>query len=551
MADDTRTGAPRRRWGDVRSRSIWRWQLILSACVVTLIVAIAVLDPSRFGRPSFFAGAVLLVVTTCGALLFPWHRVGQPTVALLPAVDIVVIGLMSAGGGAQLRYLWVLPIAWVATYYTLPWLIASVGLVAAALVADALGDTVTAAEAQRFFTVLLSLAFLGVTIHVGARRTRAYGLLLRRQFAQLDRTRRRAELQAQRTALLSNTLDTGLARIDRDGVMMDANTAFLRLFAAESIAGFTSTNVVEYDGFRGSALALERTALVRAARGERFDEKRVWLFTPDARWRALELSTRPVQAMHGEPASNLIIVHDVTAVLEAERARQTVTTVVSHELRNPLTAILGHTDLLQDRPDLPADVRRPLAVIDNAAQRMQRLITSTLDRFTDAGSGASDDVDLSRVVGASVEAFSPAATTSQVRITMRLEPDLLVTGDAFRLRQAVDNIVGNAVKYTTRGGRVTVTAAHEGTDVVVTVADTGIGMSEADRVRMFEPGFRSETARSSGIGGTGLGMGIVREIVDEHGGGVDVRSTLGRGTTARIVLPLRTPEVRTPEEETT
>lgn len=527
-----------RGWGDVRSRSIWRWQLILTATVVLLTATSAFLEPQRFTEPTFFVGAVGIVALTCVALALPWHRVHAPTIALLPLADIIAIGLLSVGSaGTPLRFLWVFPVAWIATYYTLPWLVGAIGLVGAILIVEAFGDPITATVTQRFLTVLLPLGFLGVTINLGTRRARAYGLLLRRQFAQLDRTRRRALMQAERTALLSDALEIGLARVDRDGVLVDANAAFLSLYGAENAASFTATTAVEYDDRRGTALDMNDTAFAHAARGERFNDRRVWLFTAAGRWHALDVSSRPVDTAPGESPSNLLVMQDVTTAVDADRERRMVNTVVSHELRNPLTAILGHTELLEDRDDLPAEVRRQLSVIDSAANRMQRLITSTLSEFTDAVGVEAGPVDIGRMIDASVQAFAPVAAAAQVQIDHDAGAVPTVVGDAFRLRQAIDNILGNAVKYTTRGGTVRVSTDTTDGDLVITVSDTGIGMSRDDLERVFDPGFRSDTARASGIGGSGLGMAITREIVAQHGGTVEVRSDLGRGTSVALTLP--------------
>ncbi len=530
-------------WGEVRSRSIWRWQLIFTASAVAILVAIALLEPRLFAHPRFGPGAVGLVVVTCAALVIPWHRLGPIAVLLLPVADIILIGMLSASGETRMALLWVFPIAWIATYYGMTWVIAGLGVIAVIITIDAFTAGLDPGQAQRVLIILLCLGFMGITIHVGSQRTRAYSRLLRRQSAQMDRTRRRAETQAQRTAVLANTLETGLARIDRDGVLLDANAAFLSLFGAEAIATFSPTGAVEYSAHRGVALAPDATFLARAARGERVDDERAWLHDAQGRWRALDVSMRPVVITGGEPPSNLIVVRDVTAAVQAEHERQTVAMIVSHELRNPLTAILGHTDLLLERDDLPEDVRRQLTVVDNAGQRMQRLITSSLQRYTsDAPELAA--VDLRPLVEASIVAFSPSATAAQVALTMDLGRATPVLADAFRLRQAVDNTLGNAVKYTGRGGTVHVSAAHTDTHVVLTIADTGIGMSPEDLERMFEPGYRSRSARDSGIPGTGLGMSVVKEIVDQHGGTLEVASALGRGTSVVMRLPRATEEER-------
>lgn len=522
-------------WGDLRTRSVWRWQLILAASAVAIIVMIPLLSPELFGNTRFLAGAVGVAAITAMTLLVPWHLTSTRVIAVVPLLDIVAIGLLSAGGDTRLALLWVFPIAWIATYYRFPWLIAALSVIAVVLLIDATLAGLSPTYAQRTLVMLLCLGFLGVTIMIGAQRTRAYSHLLRRQFDQLDRTRRRAEHDAQRIAVLSNTLETAIARIDRDGVLLDANAAFLGLYGATEIDTFTPTGAVEYRGYRGEPVGPDETLIARARRGERFYDHRVWLFDAQGRWHALDASTRPVPGAD-EPPNNLILAQDVTDAVRADEQRRTVSTVVTHELRNPLTAIVGHSDLLLERDDLPDDVREQIAQIDSAGQRMQRLITSALEPYGQAAPDQ-DRVDLGQLVTASIVAFEPTAEAAQVDLAAALDGAVSVVGDAFRLRQAIDNVVGNAIKYTARGGTVEVAVQHTADQGVVVVSDTGIGMTRQDLDRIFEAGFRSATARTSGIAGSGIGMSVVHDIVTGHGGALEVTSDLGRGTRVTVRLP--------------
>lgn len=542
-----------RQWGDVRTRSIWRWQLILAASTITVLGAFAILDAAIFTDPAFVAGAVAVPALTCVTLLVPWHLVPRWGVALLPLADIWAIALLSAGGQTRTALLWVFPVAWLATYYTLTWLGAGLGLIAAFLAADAFAADLAPAMTMRAVIILLCLGFLGVIIHSGEQRSRAFAMLLRRQFTQLDRTRRRAEEQARGTALLADSLETGIARIDRDGVLIDANRAFLSLYGAASIAEFTATGAVEYDDHRGQPLLPTQTLTARAATGEQFSERRVWLYDAHARWRALDLTTRPVSRGAETPESNILIVREVTDAVAAERERANMSTVVSHELRNPLTAILGHADLLLERDDLPPDVVRQLAVVQHAGERMERLVSSVLEGTLGADAVFAP-VDVVAVVEASALAFSPSAASAQVLLSHLMHPVEEIWGDAFRLRQAIDNVIGNAVKYTTRGGSVRIDVQTvEGEpgvpgSVTIEVADSGIGMSDEDRAHIFERGFRSDAARASAISGAGIGMSVVKEIVDQHGGTLQISSALGRGTQVLISLPRPLPTGDAPTE---
>lgn len=525
---------PRGHWGDPRTRSIWRWQLILAASSVAIIALIPLLAPETFGNARFVLGAIAIAVITAATLLVPWHRFGAAAVALLPMLDIGAIGLLSAGGDTRMLLLWVFPIAWLATYYSLAWLIAALSAMTVLLLIDATLAGLTPTHAQRILVVLLCLAFMGVTIQIGARRNHAFRLLLRRQYDQLDRSRQRAEHHAERIAVLSNTLETAIARIDRDGVLLHANRAFLELYGAQDVTTFTPTGAVEYHSHRGEPVSPDDTLIARARRGERFYDHRVWLFDAEGRWRALDVSSRPVP---DEQPSNLLLAQDVTAAVRADEQRRTVSAVVTHELRNPLTAIVGHTELLLERDDLPADVRAQLGVLEHAGRRMERLITSTLDADGQVAPELTL-LDLRPLVTASVHAFQPAAETAQVELTVDVDGAVPVIGDAFQLRQAIDNVVGNAVKYTARGGAVEVAARCRDTDGAIVVTDTGIGMAPQDRDKIFEPGWRSTTARSSGIAGNGIGMSVVHGIVERHSGRLEITTELGHGTCVTILLPL-------------
>ncbi len=160
--------------------------------------------------------------------------------------------------------------------------------------------------------------------------------------------------------------------------------------------------------------------------------------------------------MEDEPPSTLLIVHDVTDLIESENARERLFAIVSHELRNPLTAILGHVDLALEDPTLTQNTREQLEVIDSAGERMQYLISDilTASQREEAAASRPSLVDLHTIIAASMESFHPAAVLQGVRVSADLSGELPVTGDGFRLRQVIDNVLSNAIKYTPRDGTV-------------------------------------------------------------------------------------------------
>lgn len=258
---------------------------------------------------------------------------------------------------------------------------------------------------------------------------------------------------------------------------------------------------------------------------------------------ALTASTRELAHAPTEPETTLVVITDISDAVSADDARRTLARTVTHELANPLTAIIGYTDLLLAE-DLGARNHERLELIDAAGARMETLIAEVLQ--AGGRERVADEpwrrVDLGELVAASVESFAPAAAAGDVDIAFGGDEPAPVVADAFRLRQVFDNLISNAVKYTPRAGMVTVDVAP---DAAVTIRDTGIGIAAEDLPRIYDDYFRAETARESGRPGTGLGLGIVRSIVEQHEGSLDVASRPGAGTTVTVRLPLAQPEGET------
>lgn len=522
-----------------RTRSVWLLQLVLAASVVVTVLVVQALQPTLFGVWTFSAGVAVVIVLTAVALVVPWQKLPRSAVMLIPFGDLIGIGLLAFGSELRFGFFWVFPITWIATHFALAALVTALGSVGVIILIDATINGPNAFTAMRLIIVMLSLSFIGLTAFLTARQSRAFKQLLRRQASRLQGTLQRVSGQERRVSQMLNGLDTGIARLSATGEVLALNDTYVALYAIDRDEPKRPGGSVEYAALRGEPLPESDRPFVRASRGEQFDDERVWLFDPQGEWHALSTSARRLTPSTDEPESILLIVHDVTALIDAERARERLAAVVSHELRNPLTAIIGHAELAMDDENLPARTREQLAVIDNAGQRMQTLISEIL-RGAQADSRAAATTaaaDVRRILDASVQSFRPAAEGRRVTLAIDAPDEIPLHGDAFRLRQAVDNILSNAIKYTPGGGSVTITATSADDDVTIAIADTGIGIAADDIPRVFDPYFRTQAARESAATGTGLGMGIVRDIVEQHGGTLEVESEQGSGTTVTIVLP--------------
>lgn len=519
-----------------RTSSVWRWQLIFTGSIVSVTVAVAALLPGVFTHPLFVAGLALVIVVTLATFLIPWQRVRPGWIAVVPFVDLIAIALTAEVADLRIGFLWVIPVAWIATYYS-GWVVAAaVGTISVSLVAIAGAQGPIAEATMRVVVTMLALGFLGTSIRIGAVRGRAARRLLRRQSQQTRRAADRAAAHERRVTQIIDALDTALVAISAQGTIVKMNEAYRELYGRDRYGARLPAPAVEYDDHRGEPVAPTATTLARAARGERLDGERVWLYDASGRWRALQVTTQPIASVDEDGETTLLIIDDVTEQLEAGEERRKMAAIVSHELRNPLTAILGHVDLLLDRDDLPERVRRQLETVANASERMQRLVTSALE--STRPTVRPEPVDLSVLARAAAELFLPTAAAKNLTLAVVGMDALVVSGDAFRLRQALDNVLSNAVKYTPAGGRVSVRLgiADDGAAELL-VSDTGVGIAQEDLGRLFEPYFRASEAVRSGVPGTGLGLGIVREILTAHGGELCVTSERGIGTRVRMLLP--------------
>jgi two-component system, OmpR family, phosphate regulon sensor histidine kinase PhoR len=239
----------------------------------------------------------------------------------------------------------------------------------------------------------------------------------------------------------------------------------------------------------------------------------------------------------------VVVLHDVTELRRLERVRQDFVANVSHEFKTPLTAIQGFAEtLLAGAIDDPTNNRRFLEIIREHAARLARL-TDDLMKLARIEAGKLEvqfsPANLADVAEGCEETALMKANRKQIAFEMNVPATLpLVRGDANLLHEVLQNLLDNAVQYTHPGGKITVTAQPRERDVVVAVADTGIGIPLADQERIFERFYRVDAARSREAGGTGLGLSIAKHIVESHGGRIWVESEIGAGSKFSFSIPL-------------
>lgn len=255
----------------------------------------------------------------------------------------------------------------------------------------------------------------------------------------------------------------------------------------------------------------------------------------------LRFSVRPVR--REDTASAMVVIEDITQQKAAEEARHAFVAQATHELRTPLTNIRLYVETaIEDGEANPALRVQALNVINSESRRLERIVGEMLS-IAEIEAGAfklkADDVRLEQLFDVMKQDYQQQAQEKRIALTFVLPPKLpVIQADREKVAVALHNLIANALKYTLAGGSVTVRVEADEKQVTVSIADTGIGISDDDCLRIFDRFYRAKDGRVDTITGTGLGLTIAREVARLHGGDIVVESQLNRGSTFTLALPL-------------
>lgn len=525
-----------------RERTAALNQLLLGSVVFVLGVLIAI-GPFAGDMVLFFVGVVLIFVLTAAALVVPWNRLTYGWLALLPAMDIVAITLMQiAAPSSALGLLWIFPTTWLAGGFGL------LGLFAVIVANAGIISVLIAVSAQQvtYSELLLPLVLLAVaaTSHLNARRSDAQRSLLAKQAQLLRRVLERTRRQEQEVTEVLDAVDFGVIRIAADGKVAVTNEAHGRLQQAIRAEDDSNDDVPAFRDDGVTRLPGEELPFERALRGESFEEEVVWFGAEPGPRQALSITARRLTDPAGDDAGAVVVSRDITAELSALRARDELVASVSHELRTPLTSILGYLDLVIEDPELPERVRESLDIAERNAERLLKIVADILAASSSSSSSAELSltpqlIDASEVARAAVEGQRPRAESRGITLDVSgLEPAPM-WADPLRLRQIIDNLLANAIAYNHDNGSIFVGATSKDVWSWILVRDTGLGISEDDRARLFHRFYRAGGPRRTG---TGLGLAITRDMVRAQGGEIGLHSSLGVGSTFVVKLPASAPD---------
>lgn len=516
-------------------------QLPLVGMMAIVTVLMAVFYPELVVDPPFIMGLAILGGSVLMAGLVRWRDFPPRAVLLLPIIDIFAIGVARVGEAGRvdvLGLLVVFPTIWLANMDKErgAW-VATAGMAAVVLAPILFTDmTLTPVVWSKLILLPVTMAAVGLTISTITQRLEASG----------------AENRHQRELLHSilQAVDVGVVALDTRGQVVVTNdhelAARARLAAtalgesdasASAAEAMSRTPIYEPDGT--TPIPFAQRPLVRAVGGEYFTNSLYWDEIAGDKV-ARYATSGPVHNDAGEVVGCVLAFSDVTPLMKAAVAQSAFVAAVSHELRTPLTAILGYTDLLRERMEDDGGPPAPeLAVIERGAHRLRMVVEDLLAAASSDMSMTPVRLDLAEAIRSALVSMRPVAQNAGITLEHHVAGSVQAMLDPERFGQLLDNLLSNAIKYSPAGSTVGIRVRLDaGTkQVVVEVQDQGPGITAEDAELVFEPFYRSQSARESAVPGAGLGLSVARSIAERHGGSLRLQSSEGAGTTAQLRLP--------------
>ena len=526
-------------------------QLPLTVSALLATLAVLLVEPRiAVTSPHLLGGLAGILALTVAAGAVPWDRFPTIVYWILPLSDLVAIApFWSAARYALdgMSMLSAFPMVWLAWSGIRPVLALTLGFLGSAVVSwwpyvfrdpPDIESQVLADPTRPMMVPFLVLA-IGIAASVLTRS-------MDRRKHELTKALENEGSQHRMLRTVVETAEVGILVVNRDGhdVLMNQTqrrTHLVGLPPGMEDGGEQDLLLVGADG--STPIPAEERPVRRALRGETYQGELVSSGLPGSR-RHYSVAASPMREEDGTFDGTVVVFQDVTDLVEAVAARERFVAEISHELRTPLTSIIGNLDLARDEePDPP--LRNYLATALRNAERLQTLVTGLLDAHSTATSIAVRDVELVQLVRHGLDSASAPARSAGVTLAADLPERLELRADPVRLSQVLDNLLSNAVKYTPRDGRVQVSlrpAPDTEGWALLTVQDTGIGMSEDEIAQLFTSFYRTEQVRRAAIPGTGLGLAITQSLVRAHGGEIEVTSTPGEGSTFTVRLPVDGPQ---------
>lgn len=518
--------------------------LLIFTGFVALVVLVAF--PEAYDSAAFVSGLVVIIGASALMIVLPWERWSPSWLFGVAVADIVGIAALQIEVAAVIPavgYLVVFPLLWISYRFPAGILVVAV---AGALVVTALPHVLSGnwpSGVLGWVNVLtLPVIVLGISAVVnaaGAQLRRGRSALSTAGVAQAA-SDRREETSGLLSDSILDTITSGVMVFDSDDGLELANAPAKRMLQHGGISPheppFAGADVLLAD--KTTPVPIEDQIIPRALSGDQVSDELEWLGPPGDQI-AVVATSRRVERDDGSHLGTVIVTTDVTELADAMAVLEEFLRTVSHELRTPLTSIVGYLDLIED--SLP-DGDPLLAHVGTISRNTDILLARITELLTAADFEPPvhfRSAELSAIADAALEQARTAAAAEGRGLRLEHGEWLPITAevDPGRIRQLLDQLLSNAVKFTPPGGSVRLDLARADGSIVMRVTDTGVGMSAGDRRQAFDRFYRSRSAHDDAVQGIGLGLAIAKKIVAAHDGTISLESTPGAGTCVTVSIP--------------
>jgi PAS domain S-box-containing protein len=340
-------------------------------------------------------------------------------------------------------------------------------------------------------------------------------------------------LERRRLRMILEGMGEGMLAVGEDGIIKEANPVACQLL------DLSNPPVGGKLGELWPQLEDQRKMLMIRVEDQRTDSLETQMQRDG---RTLRINLAPLSVSTDGPCATVILLQDVTKAAEAELMREELISIVSHELRSPITSIKGYMDLILsgEAGEVSTQQKDFLQIIYNNTMRLTSLIEDILDLSRIESGKAQLDcskVDVNFIINFILLSSRHEAESKEIHLVQETEPNLFLSGDSNRLQQVVTNFVGNAIKYCNPKNTIILWAKKENNSIAIGVSDNGPGIAPDELGRIFEKFYRCRDAHNRRIGGTGLGLAIARSIVEAHDSELKVESRLEHGSNFHFELP--------------
>ncbi|PWH06443.1 hypothetical protein DEO23_05595 [Brachybacterium endophyticum] len=525
-------------------------QVVFLGYVIGISFLLAAVDLQLVLSPEYLLGiAALTALTAVAGFLRPRLKSTSNLWMTLPIADILAVALLRdvfRVEAATVTLLSFAPVLWAAYCWRYVGAVrASLALTLSFAASTTIRELPAIDGTVLVRCAILLLATLQVSLLVALATTRATQERARSEKALRERTELLHTTTGQKQ-LLQNVIDSlsvGIVIVDKDGhdVLMNSVQKKLHVLAVpEGDPDPPEDRLLVRYPESSTPIPPDSRPVRRAVERETFTNYVVALGPVSGPNRTLTTSARQIVDVNGARDGAVIVFSDVTDFVDGARRQQQRTANVSHEMRTPLTSILGYLDLTLESPDLDTQTRNYLEVADRNAEQMLNYVEDLLSGLAEAREDRALDArptPLGILVRDACEALLPRAAGGEVELRCTIESEASILLDPPRMTQVLNNLISNAIKYTLPGGSIDVRVHEVPGALEVQVSDTGIGMAPDEQANLFMEYYRTSAVAEGHIPGYGLGLSIAQRIVRAHGGQISVRSTEGKGSTFTVQLP--------------